>query len=340
LPKAEPAPHRRVAVVGAPLSIDAAGRYLSGGQSGERRLEGIRVFYYHGVVEQKKDALLERNFVLLDEFRSHLRFLRRFRVLSLGELAEELSNARGKVKRGAVITFDDGYANNLMVAEIFQAARLPWSLFISTGGIGSGSTLWPEELALLLLHGRIAQLGALGQTWRTESGDDRVVAFRSTQRAMKAMPSEVRRRTLDSIRTQFPKDETRRLLFEFPSMQMLSWDQTRQLATAGVDVGSHGVDHEIHHAAQEAATRCHELTASKSELTKRLNRECDFFAFPNGDFISPSADEVRQAGYKLGFTTHPSTVIRGANPFVLPRLYPAGPSQQFEREFFWGSPWN
>jgi len=220
-----------VAGRGAPLWIDAARGYLSGLRDRRLRLTGIRVFYYHGVVERRKDPLLERNFNLASEFQSHLRFLRKLRVLSLTELADELSNNR--VTHGAVITFDDGYANNLIAAEIANAARLPWSLFISTGGVGSENALWPEELALLLLHGHAARVEALGSVWSMENRDERVVGFRSIQRAMKAMPSTIRHHTLDSIRRQFPKGETERLLHEFPSFQMLSWEQTRQLATSG-----------------------------------------------------------------------------------------------------------
>ena len=318
--------------------IDAARGFLSGLQEGRRQLEGIRVFYYHGVVERKTDPLLERNFNLITEFQSHVQFLRRFRVLSLTELAYELTNNRRRFRREAVITFDDGYANNLLVAEIANAARLPWSLFIATGGIGSQSTLWPEELALLLLHGQVARVEALNRVWGMESRDERVVGFRSIQRAMKAMPSTLRRRTLDCIRQQFPKAETQRLLYEFPSMRMLSWEQTRQLATAGAEVASHGVDHEIHHMNQDADTRWHELTESKSELAKRLYRPCAFFAFPNGDFTPTSAGEVQRAGYKLGFTTQENTIIEGANPYLLPRFYPAGPLQHFARDFFWETP--
>jgi peptidoglycan/xylan/chitin deacetylase (PgdA/CDA1 family) len=320
------------------LWIDATRGYLSGLRNRGRRLEGIRVFYYHGVVEHKRDPLLERNFNLVAEFQSHVRFLRKFKVISLAELADELSNNRRRLTRGAVITFDDGYANNLLTAEIANAARLPWSLFISTGGVGSESALWPEELALLLLHGQAAQVEVLDRVWRMENRDERVAGFRLIQRAMKAMPAKIRRHTLDFIRQQFPKRETQRLLYKFPSLQMLSWEQTLQLATGGAEVASHGVDHEIHHMDQEADTRWRELSESKSELAKRLNRPCAFFAFPNGDFTRTSADEVQRAGYKLGFTTQPNTVMRGANPYVLPRFYPAGPLQQFARDFFWEPP--
>jgi peptidoglycan/xylan/chitin deacetylase (PgdA/CDA1 family) len=300
---------------------------------GLRQLKGIRVFYYHGVVERKKDPVLERNFVTIDEFRSHLRFLRQFRVLRLAELADQLSNKRASFLAGAIITFDDGYANNLVAAEVADAERLPWSLFVSTGGIGGGRTLWPEELALLLLHGEAATIEACGRIWKLTNREERICAFRLIQPAMKQLPSRDRRDLMHIIRSQFPTTEIDRLLSEFPSMRMLSWEQTDTLASGGVEIASHGVHHEIHHMNQDSGTRDYELIVSKADLSARLSRPCDFFAFPNGDFITSSAEEVAQAGYTLGFTTQTEVVTSRSRAFLLPRLYPFGPIEQFTREF-------
>ena len=54
------------------------------------RQRGIRVFRYHGVIEKRTDALLERNQHLLEVFRAQMRYLRRFHVLGLDELLETL----------------------------------------------------------------------------------------------------------------------------------------------------------------------------------------------------------------------------------------------------------
>jgi peptidoglycan/xylan/chitin deacetylase (PgdA/CDA1 family) len=318
-----------------PFWIEAAGGYLSGLRNGYQRMEGIRVFYYHGVVERKTDPLLERNFNLISEFQCHIRFLRKFGIISLAELVEELSNTRRKLRPAAVITCDDGFVNNMLIGEIANSAHIPWSLFISAGVVGTENGLWSQELALLLLHGETAKVEALDKIWTFKCRRDREFGFRSILSAMKAMPAKLRRETLDNIRQQFPNHETQRLLHNFPSLQTLSWEQIRQLTIAGVEVASHGVDHEIHHTQQEPGTRWRELTESKSELTKRLGRSCAYFAFPNGDFAPTSADEVERAGYTLGFTTHRDTVVKGANPYLLPRLYPPGPSRQIAHEFFW-----
>src|SRR5215813_1357974 len=125
--------------------ISAKLGYLSGfsGNNGQRN--GIRVFCYHGLIERKTHRL-ERNLQLVSDFREHVRFLRRFRVLSLTELDSELTCRTSEKKTAAVITFDDGFRNNLLAAEILDAFRLPWTVFVATGAVGRQNAIWTVEL--------------------------------------------------------------------------------------------------------------------------------------------------------------------------------------------------
>lgn len=315
--------------------FDLSRGYFTGLLARAPKRDGIRVFCYHGVVESKTDARLERNFHLLSDFRAHIRFLKSFRILGLSELASELSNPPRRQRCAAVITFDDGYANNMLAAELLADARLPWSIFVSTGAIGRENAIWTVELSLLLLHGHAEQIEVLDRCWSLRERAEREHAFQIVRTAMKLMPAETRKDTMAIIRQQFPQGELRRLLSEFRSMQMLSWDEIRQLASAGVEVGSHGVDHEIHHPWQPVSVRLHELQKSKSDIEEQLNRACAFFAFPNGGLTPSSPDEVASAGYQLAFTTQQDCVRDGCNRYALPRLGPPGSIRTFVDRFFW-----
>ncbi|MEI8039967.1 MAG: polysaccharide deacetylase family protein [Verrucomicrobiota bacterium] len=223
-----------------------------------------------------------------------------------------------------MITFDDGYANNLVAAELLGKAGLPWAIFVSTGAVGRNKAIWTVELSLLLLHGHAAQFDALGQAWKLASREQREAAFQAVRCPLKSMPALPRRAVMDAIRMQFPRDETERLLEQFPSFQMLTWAELRQLVGAGVEIGSHGIDHEIHHAAQNPEVRRRELVESKKEIERQIGRPCRFFAFPNGDYCEHSAPEVEEAGYELAFSTRPGLIQPGSNRFLLPRVSPGG----------------
>jgi peptidoglycan/xylan/chitin deacetylase (PgdA/CDA1 family) len=309
--------------------------YFSGLLSADKRRHCITVFCYHGILERKTDSSLERNFHLLSDFKSHVRFLSRYRVLSLPELVEEISSSTKSRGPAAVITFDDGYANNLLAGEVLSAAGLPWTVFVATGAVGRENSIWAIELSLLLLYGRAERIEALDRVCSLKSDEERKATFQKLRQPLKLMPSAQRQSVMDCIRQQFPLGETERLLRIFPSMQMLSWEEVEQLANAGVEVGSHGVNHEIHHGAQPASLRCRELVDSKLELERRLKRPCNFFAFPNGIFSPTSADEVCDAGFQLAFTSLAGTVRAGLNPYLLPRLTPRSTLRQFSRNLFW-----
>lgn len=309
--------------------------YLSGLRHSGGRRDGIRVYSYHGVVERKTDERLERNLHLLSDFRAHLGFLRRFRVLSLTEVLEEAARPTGYRRAAAVITLDDGYANNLLACEVLAEFQMSGTVLVSTGVLGPQKVLWAVELALLFLHGDSSRVEALGQVWSLKSRAGRETAFQTVRYPIKSMPSALQRETLEGIREQFPAGETQRILREFPSLQMLSWRDLSQLGSAGIEIGSHGVDHEIHHADQPEAVRRRELTESKAELEARLGRPCRSFAFPNGDFVSASLSEVQEAGYALAFTTQQDTVTATTNRYLLPRLNPSTSLSRFAHGFLW-----
>ena len=99
---------------------------------------------------------------------------------------------------------------------------------------------------------------------------------------------------------------------------MLTWNEIRQLANMGVDIGSHGVNHEIHHERQPLSVRKAELLNSKICIEKQIDRECRAFTFPNGNFILSSAEELAEAGYELGFSCEHRIALRSDNRYLLP----------------------
>jgi len=81
-----------------------------------------------------------------------------------------------------------------------------------------------------------------------------------------------------------------------PDAQAMTWDQIRELAVAGVEIGCHTVSHPILSQLSPDRQKEEILTASR-RLEQELGRPPRFFAFPNG-----SAYTVLQSG----FTPHPA----------------------------------
>ncbi len=298
-----------------------------------RASRGVHVLFFHGIVDRFNDPLLERNFLVTPDFRVQIALLRRLRVIPLGELASMLEERRVPQRGTTVaITFDDGYANNLYAAELLAAARLPWAVFVTTGPVDAGTTIWTAELSMLLLHGNSHRLELFDRHWPLGSRTEREVAFRALRSRFKSLPAADRERAMSALRSQFPAEESRRLLNAFPSLRIMTAAQVRELAASGVEIGSHGVDHEIHHADQPAAARAAELSVSKQRIEQLSGRECDFFAYPNGDAAAGSVAELKTAGYRLGFTTTPGVADAASDRWLLPRIEPNCGLSRFARD--------
>jgi peptidoglycan/xylan/chitin deacetylase (PgdA/CDA1 family) len=317
--------------------IDAGRGYLSGWKRRAERRRGIRIFRYHGVVECRNDPVLDRNQHVLAVFRAQMDYLQRFRILSMEELVAELESPEEPEKPAVAITFDDGFVNNLIVADELGRRKIPWCLFVPSGEVGDWRPMWLIEASLLLMRGDAERLDLLGESWSLRSRGDRERTFSKLRARLKSIPAASRREAMAALRAQFPSGETERILTDVPWLRMLSWVELEQLRDAGAEIGSHGVHHEGHHGRQPAEVRSEELELSRLELSARMGRPCRYFAYPTGDFVVESPQEVHRAGYEAAVTTVSATVqgCLRADRFLLPRLPAPSSLRAFVRSIWW-----
>ncbi|MBE0591761.1 MAG: polysaccharide deacetylase family protein, partial [Gemmatimonadales bacterium] len=101
----------------------------------------------------------------------------------------------------------------------------------------------------------------------------------------------------------------------------MDWQDVRQLAADGFEIGSHTVHHaDLGKVRGDEAYR--EITDSKSRLESELQREVTLFAYPYGG--RPHLDEanralVRKAGYACCVSAFGGSVRSGTDPFRIRR---------------------
>jgi peptidoglycan/xylan/chitin deacetylase (PgdA/CDA1 family) len=105
----------------------------------------------------------------------------------------------------------------------------------------------------------------------------------------------------------------------------LTWDETRRLSSAGIEIGSHTVSHPQLWDVDEE-TLVEEVRESKTAIEKELGRPCLGFSYP---YAFPGIDlpfrkrlgvALVKAGYAWGVTTTIATASRISDRYVLPRL--------------------
>src|SRR5262245_40503041 len=125
------------------------------GRLGKRWWRGMQrqavILVYHRVVALDPDPLPIG--VSPQNFAEHLAVIRRFyRPLHLQGLVFCLEE--GKLpERTVVLTFDDGYADNLYQAKpLLERYGVPATVFVTTGAMGQQQEFWWDELDRLLLQ--------------------------------------------------------------------------------------------------------------------------------------------------------------------------------------------
>jgi hypothetical protein len=159
--------------------------------------------------------------------------------------------------------------------------------------------LYPERSVSIDLAGAAATLDLSSPSARADAAK-RVVT------RLKRMQPGARNQALDELERVCgtrPVQEHERERYEF-----LTWAEAREMASTGVEIGSHTVSHPIL-TTLDASTLRYELAESKRSVESALGRECLSFAYPNGspaDFGPREKTALRDCGYLCGLSLNGS----------------------------------
>jgi peptidoglycan/xylan/chitin deacetylase (PgdA/CDA1 family) len=268
------------------------------------------------------------------------------RVLSVEELISAIADNR-LPRRAVVITFDDGYADNLLNAKpLLEKNDLPATVFVTTGFIGGEREFWWDELDRLFLqpgalperlqltidrndyHWDLGEASRYGESayymnegWRAWQKDDpssRQLLYRSLWELMHPLPESERQKVRDDLVLWARADRSPRA-----THRALSPGELGELAQGGlVEIGCHTVTHPKL-ASLPASLQRDEINQSKSSLEELVGRRIKSFAYPYGrpcDYTAETVTVVKEAGFDSACSTSNGVVSRRSNRFELPRF--------------------
>ena len=267
----------------------------------------------------------------------------RRKIIGLSELAAQLRRSE-MTPDSAVITFDDGYADNLHHAKpLLERYGFPATIFVTSSAIGRKTEFYWDELERILLQpGRLpsslrleidgaicdwdlAGSASFGENeatalrnWHvwTSPPTERHALYLDLWRRLRPLEESVREHVVEQLRSWAGAAiETR------PDRRLLTADELVSLAAGGlVEIGAHSLTH----ATLPGRSRLdvdREVEASKNELQRWLGRPVESFAYPYGDFDDVSVAAVREAGFALACGTAERAVRKNDDLFRLPRIH-------------------
>ncbi len=299
------------------------------------------VLMYHRVTDLRPDpwglATSPRHFA------EHLEVLHgAYEVRSTSQL--QAASRDGSLQgRTVVLTFDDGYHDNLAVAKpLLEHWDLRATFFVPTAIMSSGREFWWDELERLLLEPGVLPpvLASTTLDWSCELSG-------SVEHAPAAAERHHRWRSGQAPPTRRHQiyEELWQLLFEQPavireaalaelfaaaavdrearrSYRTLTVDELLSLDDGdGVEIGAHGVSH-TPLANLPVAEQRREIEGSKAGLEDVLGHHVAPFSYPNGSWTALTARLVAGAGYSCAFTTTFGLATADDDRFEIPRVIP------------------
>jgi peptidoglycan/xylan/chitin deacetylase (PgdA/CDA1 family) len=319
-----------------------AGRWLR-----SRLVRGGLILQYHRIAEIDENTAPDPFALSLSprHFAEQLAILRQLATpASLQELTRSLREDKIP-QRAVVLTFDDGYADNLYRAKpLLERYQIPATVFAVTGTVGNSQEFWWDELERLLwqpktlpkelcltingqpyqwtFDGEVPERTKIFRDWRFPgqfASGPRLRLFRSLYQLLQSLSADELRGVMERLWLW-----TGAKTIDRPFHRTLSASEIRELAASGlIEIGAHTVNHPVL-ARLPAASQRFEIEQSKAQLTAILGRPVTSFAYPYGlpsDYTEESIAAVRGAGFERACSSYTDVAWSRSDQFQLPRLW-------------------
>jgi peptidoglycan/xylan/chitin deacetylase (PgdA/CDA1 family) len=307
-----------------------------------RRASNGLILLYHRVTDLDSDPW--QLCVSPGNFEQQMQLLReKYSPVPLHKLTSILRSKHSPLSP-VVVTFDDGYADNLYQAlPTLEQYEIPATFFLTTALPFQKREFWWDELySLLMLPGGLSKilhltedenydLRCMGEItkytikdaghyrgWRTheQSPAVRNETYYTIWKRLYTLSPQSRQSVLDKI-----LEWTGTEIIERPSHRRLSSEEVSTLSQSRVvEIGAHTANHPALNTLLPSVQK-REIEHNKFALEEIINRPVTSFAYPHGAYSEETIDIVQQARFSRACTTHPNLVRQNHDCFQLPRFY-------------------
>jgi peptidoglycan/xylan/chitin deacetylase (PgdA/CDA1 family) len=249
--------------------------------------------------------------ISLDGFADCVTFARKhFTVIGLDEVLEARRRGTALPPRPALLTFDDGWADNAEHAvPVLEATKTPAVIFVTSDAVGQEVMFWREGLRAAMRGGRFDD-----EIWNALWASTSAAPLPKNEENLEALLERIfdlgrakRDAALAPWRTRL--HDGRR--------HMMTAEQLKDVHRRGIGIGTHGRRH-------EPLSRCEdlddELAQPRQHLTEILGAPVTTLALPHSRFTPDVLRRAERAGYELVFTGAPELTPTRVIPFTIGRV--------------------
>jgi peptidoglycan/xylan/chitin deacetylase (PgdA/CDA1 family) len=263
----------------------------------------LRVLMYHRVSDPDADGFFGMKPLVSarpDQFAAQMDYIsRHYNPVSIANCLDWIYEDKPLPPRALLITFDDGYRDNLTNAlPVLSKRQIPFVCFVATGYLEDERVYFWDWAAEAFRRSRV-KCGAV------PSIGERSWDGRSCEAVAEEWVQGVARLD-DAARAAAMERLSEFLEFEVtkpPAGTHLGWADLEEMCRNGCTIGAHTVTHAMMLDLSLAEAR-QELEASKVELEKRLETPVSSFAFPYGrpgEYDRAFMPLLPELGFKIAF---------------------------------------
>jgi peptidoglycan/xylan/chitin deacetylase (PgdA/CDA1 family) len=237
-----------------------------------------------------------------------------YRPIRFRDVVEAWEQGQSLPSNSVIVTFDDGYDDNYRIAfPILRELGVPATFFVSAGHIDSGRVYAYDWLVHMILQTTAERLCIadlqIDEALPQSRPARRALATRLLDR-MKWLDAGQQSTIIGQLEREWSIPRTQ----GHPDCRPMSWDQLREMRAGGMEVGSHGVWHNMLAKLPAQAMRS-EVSESKQMIDRELGADTEVISYPVGGrdaYDDTVVQAVRDAGYRFG-----CSYVAGTSP--LPR---------------------
>lgn len=276
------------------------------------------VLMYHRILPKKQ---LINNYsgiiVSVENFEKQIVWLKKYKtIISLDELLNIKSVE--ELKNKVILTFDDGYLDNLTYAlPILEKYSAPATVYITNRFLHGDATMWWEELNYILQNRKNLEFNFQGVDYCFKADSPKSIdsTYKKLRALFVSLDYKDQNILLSTLRGNNP-------IMNFKS-EVLDIQNLKKLASSSlITIGSHTVNHLVLKQ-QNADMSFSEIAHSVSDLESILNKKIEHFAYPFGSPNEVSPREVefcKKIGLKTATTTSYGFYDLNSNLLMLPRI--------------------
>ena len=282
---------------------------------------------YHGVCPDTEDVSAW-TLVRESSFREQMRFLRdEFDCLSIDEVLDR--DADTAVRPAAVVTFDDGYANNLEVAlPILTELGIPAIVYVTTRNVVERRLFWHDKILMAAHRSEVCRVDLTGIAeplgdYSIDGTDERwYEGVAAIWEDVKRAGPDARDAIVDQIIERFAGADGANpfhIEVEGNVFTPLTSEQIRRLADEPlVTIGSHSHCHNLLDRIPLAEAE-QSIRKSKEILQDLTGQQIRHFSYPNGDYNGALVSVLKRAGFVSAVTTRPGFFKTASNRYEINR---------------------